>query len=314
VKAVVAAAGEGEDVRQLVRALGRAVHDNTMPVWGGWSARETAAVLLGRLGGPAREAGPALVKATLEGSDAAQEAVARLKLDPKVILPPATSGLKGDLNEQTRAANLLGALGAAGRPAEADLVAALTAPAKGKSEDRLQEQKAVLAALEKIGPEQQATVDALARILADKEQDSRLQHYAFETLRKVGPIYEPLVPALAAYLAQQFYEPGSAGRLARAGGAPDPDRVALDVVTIFEKLGPRAKRAMPVLLTGFRNMGRDTQLATIKTWTNMGTEAREALPELYGFLSNTKSAKGQDVERYRPLREAAQEAIKAINK
>jgi hypothetical protein len=75
--------------------------------------------------------------------------------------------------------------------------------------------------------------------------------------------------------------------------------------------GPKAQKAMPTLLNGFKRVDQETQVAIVTTWTKMGSAARDALPVLYQLLANTE--KTANNEETRKLRQAASAAIKAIS-
>jgi RNA polymerase sigma factor (sigma-70 family) len=241
------------------------------------------------------------------------------------IVVENAQGTRGPASDaRTAAAVLLGLLGPEARAAAPVLVKALLAAGGGeRSEDlgpETQYQLTILLALEKIQPGNKQLAPALARLLAQKDANSWAQHAAFQLLRKVDPDLEHLVPALAAYMEHQLNRPevqgtpgqmiGTFGRISLFGFSRGQE--VQEIAALFEKLGPKAGDVMPVLSKAFKKWTGSTPLAIVKTWTKMGSAARDALPLLYQAVADgERTGRSEDARR---LRDAANEAIKAISK
>jgi RNA polymerase sigma factor (sigma-70 family) len=309
-KAVAAFAKTESNAKKLVRILTLVVAENP-PVtagigWPGmWRPRDVAAYFLGGLGERAHDAGPVLLNAALEGrNEQALAAVLQVKADQKTILSLASAAIKnGKPSSQEAAAKLLTKLGTAAKPAVPALLTALASTkhdAVGAACG-----SAILHALEKIGPDKDQITPALAKILEDNDQVWSFQLEAFGLLLKTEPSSENLVPTLAGYLK------ALAARMGTQFG-PSARVQAHELMAVFQKLGPKAREAMPALLHVFKHADQEMQLATISTWTKMGAAARDALPALYQLLASTE--KNATAAETRKLRQAATAAIQAISK
>jgi RNA polymerase sigma factor (sigma-70 family) len=347
--AVVDAINKEKDVGKLVGALSEIVATPRLA-----GDQDAAARILGHLGARARQAGGALVKAALARSanqnkedNIPLKAVLLINPDPQVVVPLASEGLKPvprGVGQQDTAIAILKSLGPNAKAAVPALLGALSelrvVPGSplpfGNSVNPNEigaNQLAIIDALEKIRPDKDQIVPALAKILADTTEDPRLsndalQNKAFELLRKIETQFEPIVPALAVFLdrkvghwfaqwgkrVQPEMRPGPGSMPRRTAQRQAPAEVR-QVLEIFEKLGPKAHKAMPVLLKTFKVFDDVSQIqgAVISTWTRMGSAAREALPSLYQFLASTEEDPDLS-EDTRQLREAATAAIKAMSK
>jgi RNA polymerase sigma factor (sigma-70 family) len=309
----VLAAAKAEGPGKLVQALGR-----LLPTSPSTQVDDLAAELLGRLGSAARPAGPALVAVALKGSKPALEAVRNVRPDAKVVVALASTVLEKELNQA--AADLLGDLGVAARSATPVLVAALKFRPPEQSGDGFERwvsgQYAVLMALGKIAPDPEAVVSVLARVVGDKKQDLRLQHAAFELLMRIDTDLEPRVPALTAYLERLWDVGGGPAEWSGWQLTVDPLSEASNIMKALQKLGPKARAALPTLSKGFEYKSSQTKLGVLQTWTALGSAARDALPLLYQYVASLQEARdrpGAAAHSVQELRDAAQRAIKSIS-
>jgi RNA polymerase sigma factor (sigma-70 family) len=323
-RAIAFSAKTDGDEQKMVKALTRVVAEDQRAFTGivfdkMWYPRDVAAYLLGRMGMRAREAGPTLVKAALEGqSEAARTAVSRVKPDPQVVVALAMKALqeKSNINRsrQQAAAELLGDVGPEAKRAVPLLVAALPAgvypqgPQGPQNIEAVRRGLTIFEALEKIGGDKRQVVPALAKVLVDKKQDPNLQAAALKLLRKVESNLEPLVPALAGCLTDLSVR-GNFGSDTSPPWLMQFVRPAREIMEIFQELGPKAEKAMPALQRVFKGSNREIQLAVVTTWAKMGSAARDALPVLYQLLAKTA-----DTEETRTLRQEASDAIRAMSR
>ena len=239
-----------------------------------WVVRWQAALTLGAIGRPAKEALPALQavleneekqpEASLEVVAAAALAQVRIGGDPKQPVAAITK-LLGHMFPRVRyyAAQVLWQLG----PKAADAVPALI---------RLldDEEEAVrgmaVEALRAIGPAAKAAVPALVKKLSDEEAEVRLA--AANALKGLGPVAAEATPELAKAL---------------SGEDEDLRKAALEALAA---IGPAAKPAAPELakLLANKAVKPNVRANAAEVLGVIGAQAREASGALLDFLAEVR--------------------------
>jgi HEAT repeat protein len=249
--------------------------------------RLDAAVTLGRMGGEATTALPALRQAHADGRVRvrAAEALAAIDTTPKEAVAALLTVLQDKASPpaaRKAAAVALGNRGADAKPAVPGLAAAL------KDADEAVRWSAT-EALGRVGPEAAAAVPALV----DALQDAAIRSIVADTLGTLGPAAQSAAPVLA----KQLKELGRPGVLALARIGTDhakaavpfliqdlrsgDHRVRWDAVIVVGAMGPLAKEAAPVLL----ELGRGGDLmAGLTAWQ---VDRQAAMPY---YLEQLKAA------------------------
>jgi HEAT repeat protein len=267
--------------------------------------RLKAAKLLGKVGGGARDALPALHETAAKDADIDVRAVARnaaeaIKVGSMKDLPEsAVEALKilkksAKASERTKALEDIAALGPDGRDATADLVEALVAsPPSGY--------QPFLDALEKINPTLQKPILVL---LIDKDNGKKNQ--ALDDLQKLGDDAEPAVPALLfAYKNERvtpYQNPGQS--------------LCAKLVATMGKVAPHHK-AVGQLVMGVFNSGnaneRTARAAAIEVASAMDLDSKNFVSFLTTAL-NDPSTRLKAVEALGKLGPAAKSALPLLTK
>jgi HEAT repeat protein len=240
---------------------------------------------------------------------ASARALAALPPAPEITLPILEEALK-----DADAATAQHAL---------DALALLGAPAVPRLVDILNRHKAlrlqVVYTLGQIGPAAAPATEALAKLVADKNEP--LAAEAVLALGKIGPAAKDAVPALCAALERQDCENAPAiimtlGKLGPAAAAAEPlvlkaihskdASLAVIAAWTLTQIEPQsaktAAKVVPVLVAGLSAPLPDTRIAAAEALGDLGSLARASLPAL------RKAARDKD----KSVREAVAKAVKAI--
>jgi HEAT repeat protein len=237
----------------------------------------------------------------------AARALAALPPAPEITLPIMEKMLKDA--DATTAQYALDALATLGPKAVPRLIELLQ-----HKDLRVQ----VVYVLGQIGPGAAPAVDALAKLVGDK--DVQLSTEAVLALGKIGPDAKSAVPALMKALEQENCPNAHAiiytlGRIGPNAASAEPlllkamkseDR-SLAVVSAwtFTKIGPHSdkpKMAVRVFVACLSDALPETRKAAAEGLADMGPAARDAVPALRKALSDDS----------KPVREAAEKALQAV--
>jgi HEAT repeat protein len=252
--------------------------------------REAAADVLGRIGPPARAAGPALIDALKDNSSAValMAAMALAQVDSR--RGGAAVQLLADSLEVPGAALALANIGPDARAAVPALIAALR-PRRKTADQELMRLHARLA-LARIG---RPAVPALIEALKDKREG--VAPLAGGALGWVLPPPKEAVPALRTALqddrphaAVYAHALGQLGPLARSA-VPDLTELLTDAASRAEaavalvRIDPeQAKRAVPPLLKDLQGQDEKQRQAAVLAVARLGTAAQAAADDLVTLL------------------------------
>jgi HEAT repeat protein len=248
---------------------------------GRWEGPSHAAIALGEIGPPAKQAVPALVGTikTREPMIQVHAALALMKVDPgnRFAMETLIGALHGtDKSASHYAVRLLAELGPAAEPAIPALIEAL-------NDDDADMRRRAADALGAIGPAAAVAIPALTDAIGDDYGGDviYLGSGAEAALAKIGP---EAVPALAAALRH-----GDAG-------------VRWEVLVALGEMGPQAKDAVPVLIELLDSEEGPDRWYAAEVLGKLGPSARQAVPALREALRDEEPQ----------VRENAREALEKI--
>ncbi len=266
--------------------------------------RAASAGRLGKLGGKAQGAVPALLEAlkdtvpTDRGPQVCQAASIALADIGEAALPALTAALESsDRRVYIGAASAIHDMGPRAKAAVPKLISLLE---KQEPERRL----AMIAGLQGIGPEACPAVPLLIQLL--DSDDFHTQYWACRALGAIGPAAKPAVPALcrltkaglpsvrrnaAAALGKIGPEIGSEGLqtlIAALGDRFEPVRE--NAVIALGDLGGFAVPAVPVIRTALAQRKIAARVASARTWWKATGDPAAALPTLIEQLTSPEEA------------------------
>jgi len=281
----------------------------TLTVYGNSeSLRANAAQLLGRIGPPAKEAVPALIKAlSSENSGIQASASAALgEIGPaaKEAVPALIKALSSEnIRVRASASAALGQIG----PAAKDAVPALTQTLSTDDQNNLR--SSALEALEKIGVP--TTELIVKKYIADLllEHDSKVRALAAQALGKIGPEAKQAFPSLTAALddsngkvrakaaaALIEIDKPAAAEVLKKSAAEREERAIEDAIDKLQnsknfrvrgkaaqflgKTGRAAKDAVPALTQALRDKSQNVSCRAAEALAEIGPAAKEAVPAL----------------------------------
>ncbi|AFY32265.1 HEAT repeat domain-containing protein [Calothrix sp. PCC 7507] len=270
------------------------------------TVRYFAAGALGRMGGEAKAAIPALITALQSDKDAtvrysAASALGSMRGETKAAIPALMTALQSDKDKDVRS-NAAGALMSMGGEAKAAIPALMTALQSDKDKDV---RSNAAGALMSMGGEAKAAIPALMTALqSDKDKDVRSN--AAGALMSMRGEAKAAIPALITALQSdkdKDVRSFAAGALGNMGGEAKAAIPALITALQSDKnatvrsfatyalmsMGGEAKAAIPALMTALQSdKDENVRSNTAGALMSMGGEAKAAIPALIMALQSDK--------------------------
>jgi len=293
-----------------------------------WYSRRQAALTLGRIGPPAKEAVPLFVKLlddTGDDEDAASPWAAKaLALFGPVAKSAAPALIVRLKDKSARIADRLAAIDALSQIgiADAAVVPALIEVLNSANE-KLELRTVTAEALAYIGPNASAAVPALLR--ATGEANENLRRAAAAAIGAIGPMADVAIPTLAELLVfdeSAAVRDQAADALSRIGSAAtkllarllaDEDaEVRWRAAQSLGKIRPPAKSAVPALTKALEDKNVEVRMHAMESLWAIGGEAKPLIPFL--LIEFTNEDRQIRVRAYKLLIAMGKDAQPAIER